>query len=664
MSRPISSRQRYREFVSEYRARERPSEPLIGRRTRDGEHSEGTTGPRLASVFKELMARMSMRSRPFRPALQRKYIRDYWHWLKPYRTAVAVVFALSVASTGLQMVEPLFMRFIVDDVLLVTASDTSLQLHRLNLVGIAFLSLVLISRLIGMTRDYRQRLLSVRITLSLRRALFSRLLRLPLPKLWDMKTGGILSRLTGDVDTTRGLLQTAVISPAIAAIRLLVAAVILLSLNWQLALAALAVIPGVLLLSVMLAHQVRPIYRSVRKDAEQIDGRAGETFAGIRIVRAFQHEASERLGYVRARHIVARKELFAHRRELALWSAWGILLGLVNVIIVWYGGLLNVAGYATVGDIMAFQWYSVLLLTPVWQIVHSMSELQRSLASTERVFEVLALPDDKPDRHDAQDAPRVVRSIRLDNVGFAYRPGQLAVRDFSLTVKGGSMIALVGRSGAGKTTVTDLIARFHDPTYGRILINGSDIRDFRLGTYRGLLGIVQQEVFLFDGSVHDNIAYGRNDASEAAVEDAARRAHAHEFIEQLPEQYRTLVGERGVKLSGGQQQRLAIARAILADPQILILDEATSNLDTENELLIRTSMAALLAGRTTFVIAHRLSTIRDADMILLMEDGRIVERGTHDELMRARGRYHTMVRLQSSIDPKSWQASPAATARG
>jgi ATP-binding cassette subfamily B protein/subfamily B ATP-binding cassette protein MsbA len=220
------------------------------------------------------------------------------------------------------------------------------------------------------------------------------------------------------------------------------------------------------------------------------------------------------------------------------------------------------------------------------------------------------------------------------------------VKDFQVSVPGGSVVALVGRSGAGKTTVTDLVARFHDPTRGRLLLNGEDIRDVRLKSYRGLLALVQQDVFLFDGSVRDNIAYGRHDASDAEVEDAARRANAHEFIERLPEQYDTIVGERGVKLSGGQQQRLAIASALLASPQILILDEATSNLDTESEQLIQASMATLLAGRTTFVIAHRLSTIRRANLILLMEDGRIIERGTHDELMAAGGVYSEMVLRQ------------------
>jgi ATP-binding cassette, subfamily B, bacterial len=230
------------------------------------------------------------------------------------------------------------------------------------------------------------------------------------------------------------------------------------------------------------------------------------------------------------------------------------------------------------------------------------------------------------------------------------------VRDFNVTVPGGSVVALVGRSGAGKTTVTDLVARFHDPTRGRILVNGTDIRDMRLRSYRDLLAIVPQDVFLFDGSVRDNIAYARPDATDAEVEDAARRANAHEFIDKLPDRYGTFVGERGVKLSGGQQQRLAIARAILKSPQILILDEATSNLDTESEQLIQASMATLLAGRTTFVVAHRLSTIRRADVILLMEDGRVVERGTHQQLMDAQGLYHDMVLRQMESDGQPKEA--------
>ncbi len=553
---------------------------------------------------------------------------------------------LALAVAGLQMIEPLFLRSIVDKVLLNPALDSAARLRRLNLTGALFVIVIIASNLVGALKDYRQRLLNTRVMLALRRALFERMLNLPLPQLWEMKTGGILSRLTGDVDTTTGLLQTAIVSPLLSIIKLAVAIVILMTLNWRLAFTALAIVPGIMAISFIFTKRIRPIYRSLRKDAEIIDGRVGETFSGIRVVRAFRREVRELLEYMSGRHMMLRKELFAQRREMVIWTTWGLLMGSVNVVIVWYGGYLYIKGAASVGDIMAFQWYTFLLLNPVWNIVNSLSELQRSLAAMERVFEVLGMPADKPDRPDAVDAPRVVKEIRFEHVEFEYRAGLPVVRDFSVTVPSGSVVALVGRSGAGKTTVTDLVARFHDPTKGRILLNGTDIREFRLTTYRDLLAIVQQDVFLFDGSVRDNIAYGRHDATDADVEDAAHRANAHEFIVKLPEGYETFIGERGVKLSGGQQQRLAIARAILKAPQILVLDEATSNLDTESEQLIQASMAGLLAGRTTFVIAHRLSTVRRADLILLMEDGRVTERGGHTELMEKRGVYYEMVLRQ------------------
>jgi ATP-binding cassette subfamily B protein/subfamily B ATP-binding cassette protein MsbA len=631
---PRSSHHRYRGFVRDYK-----------RGTLDDSEDGKDQKPHNGSA-KAVEDASGLKSKPERKAKRRQYVREYLRWLKPHRYAVGALFALALLAAALEMVEPLFMRFIIDKVLLIAGLDTATRLARLHLAGALFVGLVVASKLIGVLKDYRQRLVNVRVMLSLRRSLFERLLHLPLPKLWDMKTGGILSRLTGDVDTTTGLLQMAIMSPAISIIRLLIAIVLLLTLNWRLALTALAIIPGVMLMSFTFSKRIRPIYRTLRKDVERIDGRVGETFSGIRVVRAFGREMRESLEYMLGRHTVLRKEMFAQRREMILWTSWGLLLGAVNVVIVWYGGYLNIAGRASIGDIMAFQWYTFLLLNPVWNIVNTFSELQRSLAAMERVFEVLAMADDKPDKPDALDAPQLVREIQFDNVQFEYREGQPVVRDFNVIVPGGSVVALVGRSGAGKTTVTDLVARFHDPTHGRILLNGSDIRDFRLRTYRDLLALVQQDVFLFDGSVRDNIAYGRRDATDAEVEDAARRANAHEFIIKLPDQYETFVGERGVKLSGGQQQRLAIARAVLASPQILILDEATSNLDTESEQLIQASMADLLAGRTTFVIAHRLSTIRRADLILLMEHGRVMERGNHEQLMNARGEYYRMVQRQ------------------
>ncbi len=630
--RPRSSRRRYHAFVRDYQQRKLDAD------------ADGMGPSEAAPKESQFPARADSEPKP--RGKRREYLRHYLRWLKPHGSEVAALLLIAVVGAGLEMVEPLFMRFMVDGVLLNKGLSAEARLNRLQLTGAVFLAAIILSNLLRAFRDYRQRLLNTRVMTGLRRSLFEQLLHLPLPKLWDMKTGGILSRLTGDVDTTTGLLQMALVSPFLSVLRLVIAVGVLLALNWRLALTALAIIPGVMLLSLVFARRVRPIYRSVRKDVEQIDGRVGETFSGIRVVRAFRREVRELLEYAQGRHTVLRKELFANRREMVLWTSWGLLLGIVNVVIVWFGGYLNLRGRASIGDIMAFQWYTFLLLNPVWNIVNSFSELQRSLAAMERVFEVLAMSQDKPDKPDARNAPAVVQELRFEGVEFEYREGRPVVRDFNLVVPSGSVVALVGRSGAGKTTVTDLVARFHDPTRGRILLNGTDIRDFRLASYRDLLAIVQQEVFLFDGSVRDNIAYGRQDATETDIEDAARRANAHEFIVRLPEQYDTFIGERGVKLSGGQQQRLAIARAVLKSPQILILDEATSNLDTESEQLIQASMATLLAGRTTFVIAHRLSTVRRANLILLMEDGRVTERGGHEELMQARGAYYAMVLRQ------------------
>ena len=348
-------------------------------------------------------------------------MREYLRWLKPYGWGVAALFALALVAAGLQMVEPLFMRFIMDKVLLAAGLTSAERAARLHTAGGLFLALIIVSNLLGAFKDYRQRLLNVKVMLSLRRALFERLLHLPLPRLWDMKTGGILSRISGDVDTTTGMLQLAIVSPAVSVIRLVVAVVILILLNWRLALTAMAILPGIVVISFISAKRIRPIYRSLRKDAEAVDGRVGETFSGIRIVRAFRRELQELLDYMRGRHTILRKEMFAQRREMVIWTSWGLLLGMVNVVILWYGGVLQLQGRATIGDIMAFQWYTFLLLNPVWQLVNSFSELQRSLAAMERVFELLALENDKPDRPGAADAPTVVRELRLEEVEFEYR---------------------------------------------------------------------------------------------------------------------------------------------------------------------------------------------------------------------------------------------------
>jgi ATP-binding cassette subfamily B protein/subfamily B ATP-binding cassette protein MsbA len=308
---PRSSRQRYRDFRQDYRQR----------RLNDFDEGAGN-----APAPESLHARRGRR---------REYLREYLRWLWPHRYAVGTVFVLALLAADLRMIEPLFIRFIIDRVLLNTALDTASRLTRLNGAGAVYLVVIFASSLLGVLKDYRQRLLNVRVMLSLRQALFHRLLHLPLTRLWDMKTGGILSRLTGDIDTTTGLMQMAIVSPAVSIIRLVIAVAVLLTLNWRLALTALAIVPGVMLLSFIFAKRVRPIYRSVRKNVERIDGRVGETFSGIRVVRAFRRELRELRDYMLGRHTVLRKELFAQRRELFLWTTWGLLLAAVNLVILW-----------------------------------------------------------------------------------------------------------------------------------------------------------------------------------------------------------------------------------------------------------------------------------------------------------------------------------------
>ncbi len=628
MSRPSTSKSRFADFIEKFRNGE------FKHNHDQQDEPPGDDRPQDAGDKQEKKLK--------RRGYLKKYIRQLWpHW-----KMVALLIFLAVCVAVLEIGAPLYGRYIIDNILLAEKTNSD-KLWSLNIVGGLFLITVIATRLLGMTRAWFQRLLNVRVILTLRRALFERLLQLPLDRLSDMKVGGIISRLTDDINKTTGLLQMAVVSPGVAILRLLLAMSILIFINWKLAVAALGIIPPIMILSMIFIRRIRPVYRAVRKDVSFVDGRVGEAFQGIRDVRAFGGEHREETEYTVGHHTITRMRMFAASREILLWSTWGMLMGLIGVVITWLGGFWFVKGEATIGDITAFQFYVFMLLNPVWQIVESLTELQRSLASMERVFEVLESPIDKPDRDDAVEACRSVESIQLKDVWFAYNQGTDVIRNLNLTVAGGTVTAFVGRSGAGKTTVTDLIARFYDPTRGQILLNGRDLRDYKLKSYRQLLGVVQQEVFLFDGSVFENIAYGNRAATMEQVVAAAQQANAHQFIAELDDGYESLIGERGVKLSGGQRQRLSIARALLADPKILILDEATSNLDTESEQLIQGAMHELLKDRTTFMIAHRLSTITHADLIVVIDEGEVVEAGTHDQLLKMDGHYAGMIRRQT-----------------
>lgn len=582
-----------------------------------------------------------------KPPTRLGYARRYGVWLKPHAWRLTGLFVLSLIGIGIDMVWPLVSAHLIDGVILNRELSVEQKVGQLTGFALGMAGLFIFGSGLSWLRSLRMQLLNSRLAFQLRSALFHRILRLPMGELTEMKTGGILSRLSSDVDNTTGLLQQALLSPLLASLRLIATLCIIFTLNWRIAAAVMVAMPPILLAQNLWARRIRSIWKSMSQDRQEIDARVSEGLSGVRIVRGFGREQREQRAYTLGHHTVIRKQMLATRAQRSVGLIWELIMPLAQVTIIGFGGYLVVKGQATLGVLIAFQGYVWRLLEPVMQIASSISDTQRGLAAMERVFDVFDKPEEKPDLPDAVAAPDRVDELRFEGVSFSYRPDVPVLRDFSLIVPGGSVIALVGVSGAGKTTVTDLLARFYDPTAGRILLNGRDLRQFRLKSFRSLLGIVQQEVFLFDGSVRENIAYGRTQASEAEVLDAAQRANADEFIRRLPEGYDTLIGERGVKLSGGQRQRLSIARALLADPKILILDEATSSLDTESEQLIQASIDELLRHRTTFIIAHRLSTIAHADQIVVLDGGAIVELGTHEQLLRRGGRYADMVARQS-----------------
>jgi ATP-binding cassette subfamily B protein/subfamily B ATP-binding cassette protein MsbA len=388
----------------------------------------------------------------------------------------------------------------------------------------------------------------------------------------------------------------------------------------------------------------------VRAQREAVDALATESFGGMRVVRAFGRQRSETNRIMRGNHLMGRQEIYAWWWTRIIEIVWETLMPLASTGLLLYGGWQVLQGELTLGDLMMFLVYLLMLLSPLAVLAQSAAEFQNSLSGLDRVLDLLG----EPREMEAPDLTLIDRAevegrITFDDVSFRYHgTDTFALHGISLDVAAGETIALVGPSGAGKTTLCNLAARFYDPTEGRVLLDGQDLREIDVESYRRLIGVVEQDVFLFDGSVAANIGYGKRHASLEEIQRAAEIANAHEFIRHLPQHYDTLIGERGVKLSGGQRQRLAIARAVLADPSILILDEATSNLDTESERLIQASLVELMRRRTCFVIAHRLSTIAHADRIVVIQGGRIMETGTHESLMATDGKYREMVLLQTS----------------
>ena len=522
-------------------------------------------------------------------------------------------------------------------------------------IGIGLIVLAVVSTAVSIISRWTMTRVSKRIQMNTRRVVFEHAVRLPLHRVYEIKSGGAASLLREDAGGVGGGGFNMLYNPWRAVVQLFASLAVLLWVDWRMLLGGLLLLPTVWFTHRTWIARIRPIWRDIRNSRQMIDGHTTESFGGMRVVRGFNRQRTEATAFTTNNHFMARQEIFNWWMSRGIDIAWSLIIPLASAGLLWYGGLQVLKGRLTAGDLVMFLTFLTALLGPIATLANSATALQNNLAGLDRVLDLLAEPREFAGQSGnvRLDRRSVQGRITIDGLGFQYAGSNAPVlHDVHLDIAPGETVAFVGPSGAGKTTLCNLIARFYSPTSGRILIDGHSLDDVEIESYRDLLGIVEQDTFLFDGTIAQNIAYGAKTGTRRLppmdeIIAAARQANAHEFIMSLEHGYETLIGERGVKLSGGQRQRITIARAILADPKILILDEATSNLDTESERLIQQSLHELMRGRTCFVIAHRLSTIRTADRIVVLEKGRVVEQGRHEELMERSGRYRRMVELQT-----------------
>jgi ATP-binding cassette, subfamily B, bacterial len=611
---------------------------------------------------------------PAKPAKKRhrsflRLLREFWGLLGGKRPIVIMSICTVAISTVIGLAPPATTKIALDYVLKpepgpeglrrwlgipawvpITQDRTTL----LWIIGGVLMGLSIISILFAMWGRSKMTRLTKQLQAAVRRKVFDHAVRLPLHRIHQIKSGGVASILREDAGGAAELLFSLLYNPFRAIVQLFGTLIILALVDWRLLLGALFIIPAAYLSQKTWISRIRPVFTDIRNTRQSIDAHATEAFGGMRVVRGFARERGEAARFVRGNHLMARQELLAWWWSRTIEVVWLILLPAGSVAVLLYGGARVIHDTLTIGDVMMFSFYLMMLLGPLESLTNSATSIQNQLAGFDRVLDLLSEPIELQESLPAPQpsAPRTIADsqpahITLSNVSFHY-PGhtQTVLEGVNLDVPPGATVALVGRSGAGKTTLCNLIARFYDPTSGAIFVNGINLRDIDVDAYRALLGIVEQDVFLFDGTISENIGYARRDATPEEIRRAATEANADEFIQTLEKGYQTVIGERGVRLSGGQKQRIAIARALLADPRILILDEATSNLDSESEALIQQSLARLMRSRTCFVIAHRLSTIRHADMIVVLEHGRIIETGRHEELIAREGRYWEMLKIQ------------------
>ena len=544
----------------------------------------------------------------------------------------------------MELVPPWVIKIIIDDV--IQAKQVSLLPWTMGLLVGAYL----LKNLFASLRIRLNNQLEQTVVHDLRRHIFSALQRLSMTYFENRSTGEIMSRVTNDTEHVERIFIDGLEGMMTASLTLIGITGLLFMLNWKLAALALLPIPVLALSASWFTSRVHGYYRETRQSAAALNGYLQDALSGIRETMGFGRQEYEEARFNKLSQAYSDKNLQA----MVLWSVYSpgmIFVGaLGTVLILWYGAGEVIDGRLTLGELVLFLSYLAMFYVPINQI-HSVNHmLQHALAASERVFDVLDTVPEVVDRpHAIAPVHRSHGEVRFDQVRFHYRPDVPVLKGISAVVAAGERIALVGMSGAGKSTFLKLVMRFYDVTEGVISIDGNDIRDLPLAYLRQQIGFVQQEPFLFNGTVRDNLLYGRLAANQDQLEMAARVARAHEFITALPEGYETWIGERGVKLSVGQKQRVSIARVLLKDPPIVIFDEATSNIDTETEVKIREALNELTVGRTTFIIAHRLSTLHDVDRIMVLDQGRLVEEGRHDELLSRGGIYAGLYEAQFQV---------------
>lgn len=571
---------------------------------------------------------------------QRVTISRLLSYLKPYRGSLIGVFVLVMVSTLLSLAGPLLLGLAIDEYIipgdlpgLLRLAGIMLAVYLGSSVTVTIYSLVMVNIAQKLMKDIRA-------------ALFSHMQTLSMSYFDEHETGDLMSRITNDTDTINRGLSSGLTQLAGSLLQLVGIAIAMFVLSWQMALGSLLILPLMMFATGAIASRSRSAFRDVQFNLGALNATAEENIAGVRVVRAFARE-DDTIAEFRAVNEQNRDAgIKAERIVALLMPLLNVMSTITIALIAALGGWLALRDIITVGIIVSFIAYIQQFFHPLRQLSQLYNQLQSALAGAERIFDVMDAELAVADQPGAEALPRIEGRVEFDHVSFAYEIGKPVLVDVSLTAEPGETIALVGPTGAGKTTIINLLSRFYDVQEGAIRIDGHDIRDIEQVSLRRQLGIVLQDTYLFSGTVMENIRYGRLDATDEEVVEAAKLANADQFISRLPHGYNTEISEQGSNFSQGQRQLMAIARAVLADPAILILDEATSSVDTRTEMHIQEALLRLMEGRTSFVIAHRLSTIENADQVLVVNDNRIIERGSHDELLAEGGFYHDLYMSQ------------------